>query len=277
MRLDSLQTGIGATWVVNPAMAPDAFITRRNNIGGSFDNRQIVWEQHGGTATSVLGPVPGTQEAVLALNNLYLGTDNIFNNTGNSSGNNATIERVDVLYTTAIVATASRGVLVMERGATNAHDAFRIAAVLSVDGSGNPLSYGTLSAISNWGATSLGQINTTVLRTDDMSSPYAQSANVVGQHLGGVLIPLTDLVSAGVPIYGYSLFANDVTGTGGQNLVDWTTFPTATAETNGGMDMVAANVGILSVSEVPEPNAGYTVFCGAAAILAAAFRRRRTA
>jgi hypothetical protein len=265
----------GVQWRSALSRTPDEFVIRTNTAsGGSTPGREVVWTQYQSLTTTpkdvnAYGPSPVSQQATLAQNNLYIGTDNLFENAGSeSNGNYSTAERVDFLYDTAIEARRYLALIVLERGMIDAHDGFQVAAVLSRDPvSGLPTSYGALLSIEpGWGSTSLGQINTTVLRRDSAQHSWTYSANVTGQHIGGVLIHLTDLVATGTPIYGYSLFARDVNA----NLTQWRTFAT---NTTSGLDMLAANVGILNSS--PEPGTILTLLSGAALLFLLGKRRVR--
>lgn len=273
LALNSLVTGAGASqqsWSVSRGQRPDRFVLVRAGITNS--SRNVIWARQNGSATSVEGPIPTTEQATLGANNLYQGTDNLFTNTGNNQGNQANIERVDFLYNTAFQASANRAFVVLERGVSNAHDSFKIAAVTAVNGSGTPTAYGALISVTNWGTTSLGTFASTVMRTDNTATtPYIQSdITPATQSLGGVLITMDTLVAAGTPIYGYSLFGFDVNTTS-YSLTNPSGFSRSTAQTNGGLDMVAANVGYLA--EVPE--SGSFVLLGAGLVGLVAMRRRR--
>ncbi len=73
--------------------------------------------------------------------------------------------------------------------------------------------------------------------------------------IGSILIPLSNLATPYTTIYGYSLFAPDVNDNGNPaNLIDWknaSIFPLDTSNAVGGIDLVAANVGVAKA--VPEP------------------------
>jgi len=94
-----------------------------------------------------------------------------------------------------------------------------------------------------------------------------------------VAIPVTDLgVAAGTTVYGYSLFAPDVTDGGNTaNLVDWTNstfFHTNTNSiTTGGIDPIAVS-GVL-FSAIPEPTTASLMMVGAGALLARRPKRRK--
>jgi hypothetical protein len=101
------------------------------------------------------------------------------------------------------------------------------------------------------------------------------------QTIGAVAIPITDLgVQAGATVYGYSLFAPDVTDGGNpNNLLNWsnsTFFPTNTNSiTTGGIDPIAVS-GVLYAA-IPEPTTASLMMVGAGALLTRRSKKRRTA
>jgi hypothetical protein len=266
--LVALQAG-GLTWT--PIISPTDFQLRRNGT----NSRQVIWADQvtSGTVTPVLPPAPANTLAALSGNDFYVGSDNVFTNTGNGSGNQSNVERLDVIFSGGFTVSASRGFSVFERGVTTGHDAFRIALITALDSNGRPSGYGPNTRISNWGTTSLGSLPTTVMNDN---GGWHESSNVTGQYLGGVLLQTTQLgVAAGTRVYGYSLFADDVT-VSGNRLIDWTNtsrFPNSTAESAGGLDMVGINVGLMSSDPIPEPAGWVLTGCGLAVL--AFFRARR--
>jgi hypothetical protein len=137
------------------------------------------------------------------------------------------------------------------------HDPFKIAAITSVDANGNPTSYGNVIAVDRgWGTASVlgSSISTIILRNSTGNPELTSPAAIIPQPVGGILIPTDDLAGPGVTIYGYSLFAYDVTGTGNE-LLDWTNqnyFPTNTPHSQGGLDLVSIT-GLMQLNAVPEP------------------------
>ena len=240
---------------------------RRGSVG---PNQQLVFARENTSATNVLPPVPTTTENTLNQNNIYSGTDNIFTNSGNNATNNSTVERADFILTSGstVTASANRAVAVFERGGNTGHDSFAIAAITGVSG-GLPSAYGPLLSFATgvWGTTNVvANANYSVLNTS--SGSFASSQEIVGQPIGGQVIPLTDLVTANTPIYGYSLFATDVptttTGNGGNAItrpvVDFTTYPdtpeTYSAGGTSGLDLSAENLGIVQVPFNFSPSLG---------------------
>lgn len=188
------------------------------------------------------------------------GTDNIFTNASNGDGNNNNIERVDVVFTTGIRTSlpADAGFILCDRGNNNSHDGFRIAAILSIDGSNNPTAFGPVriciagngSNNGSWGHPSIAngnkQIAAYILRKDPADS-YLRVSSHVNQEIGGVYFSLSDLgVAANQTIYGYCLIGPDGTAnpTSAQllNLNDAAVYPTGTTEAQGGgLDLISIN------------------------------------
>ena len=236
---------------------------RRASTGGDNDT---VWYAGTGTGTNnstvVLDGtlVTGFNQA-LSSNNLMMGADNVFSNMGNAVGNNTNVDRIDVQYS-AFKASTAEAFTVMDRGPTNDHDAFKIAAITAIGANGAPSAYGPLISFTDgtWGHTSLvvpTQEENIVRENDSTSSPTFHPSDSTAQSIGGVLIQSSSLVAPGTTIYGYSLFAANVAGSGSE-LVDWTNttyFPAAdSTSTGGGLDPVATLAGLYTpVTAVPEP------------------------
>jgi hypothetical protein len=184
------------------------------------------------------------------------GTDNLFDNTATNSNN---IERLDWISTSSYSSpTPARvGFAIFDKAAAGtAHDAFAIAVITSVDGSGNPLTYGNILRVA---AGAYGAALDDSLTYRIVKGAYGtnlMNAGTATQTLGGVFISLQDLgVAANTPIYGYSLFANDLPTTAtSANLVDFTNttyFPTFTPGASGGLDLVAVTGLSISNSILP--------------------------
>jgi Secretion system C-terminal sorting domain len=169
------------------------------------------------------------------------GTDNFFDNTSANSNN---VERLDWIYASGFSNTniTKVGFLVVERGADNAHDPFCIAAITSLDASGNPASYGAIKRVAT---TQYGNITSSALNYRILKG--AQGTNLLDagtntQNRGGVFISLSDLgITGTTTVYGYSLFANDVPAAAvPADLVNFnnaTNFPINTGGP-GGIDLV---------------------------------------
>lgn len=258
----------GSTWFVAPA-APAAVKLRRVNNASVTGTRNIVYME--ATASSATAcpsgallnfktPYADVMENVLAAGVLNQGTDNLFTNASNGDGNNNNIERVDVIFSSGL-STANpgqAGFAILERGANNNHDPFRIAAITSLDAAGNPASFGAVkictggngSGNGSWGHPSTAngnkQFASYVLRKDAGDTHLRVSSNV-NQEIGGVFFSFASLgITSGQALYGYALLGPDgiasPTSTQLLNLADATVYPTNTTESaGGGLDLVAVN------------------------------------
>jgi hypothetical protein len=200
--------------------------------------------------------------------------DNLFVNRRGGNGDVVRTERLDVIFGSGITTAANKMFGVFDRGNTHQHDRFKIAAITSIDAQGNPTGYGdVISVQKGWGQTSVlgSTMSNVVFRNSPGNSSLTSPAAIVPQPIGGILIPLSDLAAAGITIYGYSLFAYDVTGSGAE-LVDWTEYSTKTNNNYGGLDMLGFT-GLIELNPIPEPAALSLVGLGALAML----RRRRRA
>jgi hypothetical protein len=266
LRVDALYTGSGATekrW--RPVSGLPTVNVQR--FGANNPNRNIGWVAvAAGTALATQPPVTTDQ---IARNDLYQVVDNVFVN--DRSTNSTNIERVDFVLPTPAVARSDRSVVVMERGATGGHDAFAIAAILEVDSTGAPSRYGSLLKIpANWAngvQYTLSTGNGEVFYRDVPGGTLTASAPISGQVIAGLMIPLTDLTALGNAVYGYSLFGNDVATNATLTRPDL--FSRTTSSGNGGIDLVAMNLGV--VQEVPEAS---TLFTAVSALCALVMLRR---
>lgn len=198
-------------------------------------------------------------EDLLAAGMLNQGTDNIFTNSGNGDGNNNNIERVDVVFPTGLntASPAQAGFAILDRGANNSHDPFRIVAITSLDDQGNPNGFASVKTCvggngsnnGNWGhpttANGNKQLACYVMRKD-AGDQYLQASSNVNQEIGGVFYSFADLgITSGHTLYGYALLAPDgaASPTSAQllDLNNTSVYPTTTTESNGGLDLVAVN------------------------------------
>jgi len=262
-------------------IAPADSVTIRKNQGNTKSpDYNPIWYQGSvtGSTINLKGTRQNSLSDALKQNDVYVGVDNLFSNRQGGNGDNVRSERLDVVFNGGLTASANKVFGVFDRGnksGPNSHDPFKIAAITSVDANGNPTSYGNVIAVDRgWGSASVlgSSISSIVLRNGKGNSDLTSPAAIIPQPIGGVLIPTDDLAGEGVTIYGYSLFAYDVTGTGNQ-LLDWTNknyFPTDTKHKYGGLDMVSIT-GLIQLNAVPEPAALSMMGLGAFALL----RRRR--
>ncbi len=259
------------------SLANNVFV-RRNSVN---NNQSSVWYADSGTGTNLRGVYQPTYDQILLNNNLFSGTDNTFaNGTVVSTGN---IERLDFTWNSGLVADSSLVFAVFDRGDTTLHDSFAIAAVTSIDGSGNPTGFGSLLTIpaSTWGNPNvLGNQDYRLFRYNNGSNLATTTADTERntQGLGGILISGADLgIADGTTIFGYALTAADVTATTSAQLLDWTNatfYPTTTDGTTGGGGIDLASVNGLEVRLIPEPSTFAALSLGTVLLLGLQRRRR---
>ncbi len=228
---------------------------------GNYNDRAVPSSERlvGDPETTVRAPQPTTAEAILNQNNIFAAVDNVFVNAGYINGIQTDIERADFIFKDGLKTSPILAIALFDRGPATAHDAFKIAPVLSIDQAGNPTSYGSLLAIAvGWGQPNLrpggsagDNLPYTVLTNSGGTFGNVLSVN---QQVGGLLIPLSEISTAST-MYGYSLFAPDVNDGGNPvNLLDWKNlafFPQDTPNAVGGLDLVA---GSGQIAAVPEPS-----------------------
>jgi hypothetical protein len=262
----------------------------RRNTTATTPLRSLAWYMEGNARTglpsnynyNLLGGYDPNMESLLGGNNLLVGTDNIFTNTGNGTGNHNTIERVDVLFPGGITVDSTLAFTFYDRGTVNNHDSLSVAAITSlglVNGDPQaPTDYGSRVGVTaaNYGSANLINAslagggtfslnrNYAILRNDNPSATDgAGNADYLSgeaqQGIGGVLIQSTNLASVGTTIYGFSIFPSDVaSGATGSSLANWqntTNYPTGSTEVGGqGLDLVgASSVLVRSAGAIPEP------------------------
>lgn len=250
----------GGTATVESAI-PAHVVARRKPAS---DKRQLAWYfgtlNADKTVFTLFSAGPLAEEQLFSGNNILAGYDNVFTNQGANvggqpyNGNNG-IERVDYILHTSVEASDTTGFVVFERGAAAGHDAFGIAAITEVDAAGNPVAYGPIYFLGagSWGRpTLLTPIPQTYFFNNaakrDRGIPTNPALTVpAGQTLGGILIRTNELVPAGQPVYGYSLFGPDVTCSSAE-LVDIgnACFPANTGVA-GGIDLPAVNLGAVKL------------------------------
>jgi len=206
--------------------------------------------------------------------NLLVGADNLFANRGDATGNVSNIERLDFIFSDGLQTSDARGFSIFDRGLSQEHDGFKIAAITALSDSGTPSAYGDVLMFRDgtWGNTDLVETADYLVARRDRSSAsnVFRPSNLRTQSIGGVFIPTTDLASAGSTIYGYSLLGPDTQGTGGQlvNWLDTIYYPQNTVNDHddiaGGLDPLALS-GVLFTS-IPEPSGMLALF-GASLLL----------
>jgi hypothetical protein len=292
---DQKITSVTAGGVTYTAGAVTATATADYNTAfGASDNNDNVWEVGtGGTGSNVVnlkgpnlgGTSSGAVDKALSGNNILVGADNVFSNTGNPVGDNTDIVRIDEVFPTAITTSSTKAFAIYDRGPTTDHDAFQIAAITSINPiTGAPTSYGPLVSFADgtWGTTNVvsSQQEDILRMNNSSSSPVLHPADLTNQPIGGVLIPTTSLnVAAGTTIYGYSLFSPDVpsNATSAQllNTANSAIYPEANStSTGGGLDPVGA-IGVLyTQTAVPEPASASLMILAAGGYLARRPKRK---
>jgi hypothetical protein len=264
---------------------PTSLATTVVERGSGPDNDTIWYRESGNYNNSTLAitsTAVGSVAQAFGGNNLLVGADNIFTNTGNNQANNTNIERLDMLFSGGITANDNNVFSIFERGLSNQHDGFKIAAITSLDGNGNPSNYGPVLTLTTGSYGKTDDVSATqylvTRKNDSISNDAEHPSDKVVQPIGGVVIPTDVLAPVGETIFGYSLFATDVTGTG-TNLVNWmnpTFFPKNSAESVAGLDLVGTAAVLYSNAQaaIPEPATGTLMLMGAAGLLARRSKRR---
>ena len=247
--LDSF-TAIGLNYHYQAAKE-EVYFRRVNNASVTGLRKSLWFEQPAATTINTGGAVALIPAYDDSLERLFseqifnLGIDNNFQNATTTNNNN--IERVDVIFPGGISATdvTKAGFVVFDRGAGGGHDSFYIAAIKTLDVSGNPSAYYNAVDVTpaEYGSNIGGAVNHLVLRENPGDGHLLIMNNTANQNRDGVFLRFTDLgVADNITIYGYSLFGDDVKVSPATNLVNYanaTNFPTTSDYANGGLDQVA--------------------------------------
>jgi len=254
--LDSFIAG-GEKYAVQ-GQADQAFVRRNGNAPANNPDQSSIWYSWSGS--TITGEHRATIDGLLLNNTFRSGSDNTFvNGSSDSAGN---IERLDFVFTDGITASDALAFAVLDRGGNSVHDSFQISLITGWDtGTDNVTAYSDVSGQGSlWGTNNPnGNIDYQIFRynnVDDSSDSYATESGG-NQGIGGVVFGIDDFnVTPGTTVYGYSLFADDVSWGGDtSNLIDWTNttyFPTNSDNDTGGIDLAAVNG--VSFSVVPEPS-----------------------
>ena len=214
----------------------DTFFVRRNGLTNGNAFRQIIWFEEEtasptGTNGVELNPTysPTVEDSFRSFR-LNIGSDNTFVNSGSAQSNN--IERLDYVNTRALTTATpnNAGFAVFER---NGNDPFIMAAVTGIDVNGNPTAFGSLLSIpaSAYNGANLKPVDYVIFQKQDADTNLKPAENGGTQNVKGIFISFTDLgIIPNQVIYGYIVMPNDATS------VDYTTNPTNTGNTDGGMD-----------------------------------------
>jgi hypothetical protein len=258
----------------------------RRNTSSAYDNNDYTstWVAQAGSSTTLLGSYQSSLSGVLLNNSTAMGADNVFTNSNNPAQLDAgNIERIDFLFSGGLVVNSAEGLTIFDRGAAGAHDSVKIAVFTGWTTSGvdRPTTYAgnvvTIDAADyganlDWDPTTAGvqdTINYNRLRFDNGDSLTASAFNgnevaAAGtQGVAGAFVSFASLgIASGTTIYGYSIMSSDTTTSIG-NLADWTNaayYPTNTADSAGGIDLMAFNGRI--ARPVPEPSTYGAIFLG---------------
>lgn len=222
---------------------PDTLIIRRTDAG-----RQLIifYELDNVDNTNDIIDLDAEQqdnEDILYQSGLLnAGYDNIL---VNNATNFANVERIDIIYNSGVVTSSPSTAVfpIIERGG---NDDIRVAAISALDANGDPSDYySTVVQINNngtneWGDTGITHTSLVMRRQDATSNPLPV-VDLGTQNIHGTVVSFSDFgVAADEIVYGYSIFADDVTVTG-SDLVDFTNatnYPTNTGSASG-LDLIA--------------------------------------
>lgn len=250
----------------NTGVADISFV--RRNL--AVTNQSSMWYRRTATNSNVfVGNYKTNYAQVLLDNDFTSGTDNTFSNPNPGYRDNiGNIERLDFFFTNGVTASTNMNFAVFDRGTVNQHDPFAIAAVTAIDTvTMLPTAYAPLTyAPANWGSTNvLGTVEYRLFRynTGDVITNSFSNTETGSQGVAGLSFSINELgLTNGQRIYGYSLFASDVT-TGGNmtNLFNWnnpTYYPTNSSSATGGaggIDLISVNgVIFFNILAIPEPS-----------------------
>uniref|UniRef100_UPI002FDFB0D0 collagen-binding domain-containing protein n=1 Tax=Polaribacter sp. P097 TaxID=3117398 RepID=UPI002FDFB0D0 len=216
-------------------------ITFRRATSGTAPINQIIWIENDGHSSTA----NATQLHTTEVNNMAetfshgfynVGSDNVFDNSMSSQNNN-NIERVDVVFDDGyyINSNTNQYVTVGERGKNNFID---IAIITSIDNNSTPTSYSSVYRVTTSSMTTIEKLPSTVLRKEISDTEFRPST-ALNQDVAIRAVNFADFgVANGTTVYGYSIFPPDYNTA---NLLDWTTFPTNTNSSLGGLDLVLFN------------------------------------
>jgi uncharacterized protein (TIGR03382 family) len=275
-RVDSLVAG-SLLYEVDTSISTQVFIRRSTNPAVASLNDSRVWYRTAGNNSTLLGNRALTLGDAITGNDLFRGANNLFTN--DNSGSN--IERVDLVWSGGVTFQDGQAISVFDRNAANVgSNAFQVALITAVDGSGTPTAYSNvIEQADGWGlGTDVSPAaNSRIFNyegtNDDTSGAATIDAAVTNNVVRGILFRLEDFgIAPGTVVYGYSLMDIDVSNSPAQ-LLDWdnaSAFPIGTANS---IDLAGVN-GIIFTA-VPEPS---TFGIAALAALGAGqlLRRRRS-
>ncbi|MDH3598298.1 MAG: Ig-like domain-containing protein, partial [Candidatus Tectomicrobia bacterium] len=224
--------------------ADQVFVRREGNVNSrTMRLRYFAEATLSNNDVNILPTRPNTIDDIILNNVINIGVLDVFRNLDNTGEHANNIERLDIVFTQGITAPLTNldsvGFIQMEKRGNNV---FQIAAITSIDGSGNPTAYGNLVLIqpTDYAQTNVTTTNTWFENDAFDTPPSSGNHGLPGPHggqaepLAGVFISLQDLgISAGQTIFGYSTFGGDV-DTNVHDLLDPSTFP---QDTSGPLDV----------------------------------------
>ena len=246
--LDSFTT-LGLNYHFQPAVEKVKF--RRVDNASATGLRKSLWYEQNGSTVNPGGNVDLFPDYNDSLEELFIqrifniGIDNVFQNATTTNNNN--IEREDVIFPGGVTATdiTKAGFVVFDRGAAGSHDPFYMAAIKTLDAAGNPSAYyaAVNGPAGSYGSNIGGNVTYIIMRKNDTDPGLLMMNNSVVQNRDGIFFRFLDLgVPVNTKIYGYSMFAPDVTVSPVIKMVNYnsgTNFPTSTDLSAGGVDQLA--------------------------------------
>ncbi len=258
LTLNSFVTASGTYTLYNlPGMSVKI---RRNDLSLGANFLRYLKYDEGAAVVGTSGTVniggsyvDDMEQFFLGNTGLNSGSDNLFQNTGDGSGNVNNIERVDFIFSQGIFTDNNNGVGValFERGVVNGHDPVKVALILSMGGALNtPTRFSdvvSLTSASYGTSNPVGDKTYVVARRDVATETNLLISTTVTQGVGGVYIPFGSFTVDGVPlangtrINGYVILPNDFSGnrTQIQDFTNATYYPTNTAAAGGGIDLTS--------------------------------------
>ncbi|MBC2844867.1 hypothetical protein, partial [Winogradskyella flava] len=256
------------TWngsVFTIPFASQFYLFRRDDIASNaqgvavLGDKASIFYERTGASNFIFGPgLPGTPgaidlETILKEPIINRGALDVFRNQGtNGAGEGpSNIERIDVVFPSLRVDNTGdldlNGFLASEK---NGNNTFKAAAILSIDGAGNPTSFGNLVTINNaaYGEPTVDSFNPAraysfMEDTNSDNQPVRVGGN--SERMGLSIITFNDLgIGAGQTFYGIAFFGDDVFDS--DDLLDPTSFPddtTTGADIHGALGSLVTATG----------------------------------
>lgn len=248
-----VRNGLDGTFTSSPSTA-----INNPNQNAEFNYRA----SSSGTTLTVRGEYINNLTTLVTRNNLNTGIENLFINslTAGDQSVAMNIERIDFVFAGGLTASAARGFAVFERGlfGGGSRGRFRMAAITSLN-AGVPTGFSNTvldfdgNAGTPWGNTNLvtsGGYDVFRYRVqNDTGLNHHQDNFASSQGIGATFVPSNAFATNGTTLFGYSIFARDVTAFGNA-LANLANYPTTTNTTDGDMDLIVTGAQIYAV---PEP------------------------